>query len=117
MSLKKRVVNSIKTPNIDIDEDKGPLCSIKFLQGEGESVCGGFAASGSKFCMTRLEDCTTVLHACQKGFTEELSGKEDGVWLLMEKPSPRLPASALLQPSLGAPRSEKALGFEDLPIK
>ena len=31
----KREVKLIKNPNREIDEDEGPLCSIKFLQGGG----------------------------------------------------------------------------------
>ena len=69
------------------------------------------------FCMTRAGDYTTASHARQKGLYEELPGGEDGFWVVMAKPSPRLPASALFQPSLGASRAAQASGFESLPMK
>ena len=71
----------------------------------------------ARFCMTRAGDYTTASHARQKGLDEELPGGEDGFWVVMAKPSPRLPASALFQPSLGASRAAQASGFEGLPMK
>ena len=70
----KREVKLIETSNRDIDEDEGPLFSIKFLQGGGSSICGGIMTSGARFCMTRAGYCTTALHARQKGVSEELPG-------------------------------------------
>ena len=48
---------------------------------------------------------------------EELPGGEYGVWVVMEKLSPRLPSSEFFQPSLGASRAAKASVFENLPMK
>ena len=68
----KREVKSIKTADRYIDEDEGPLCSIKFLPGGRERICGGIVASAAIFCMARAGDCTTAFHARHKGVDEEL---------------------------------------------
>ena len=62
------------TPNREIDEDEGPIFSIRFLQGGGEIFCGGIVAIRARFCMTRAGDYTTASHACQTGLDEELPG-------------------------------------------
>ena len=51
----KREVKSIKTANRYIDEDEGPLCSIKSLPGGRERICGGIVASGEIFCTKKQE--------------------------------------------------------------
>ena len=51
----KREFRLIKTPNREIDEDEGPLCSIEFLHGGGERICGGIVASGEIFCTKKQE--------------------------------------------------------------
>ena len=113
----KREVKLIKTPNIEIDEDKDLLCSIKFLQGDREIICGGIMASGVRFCTKRAGYCTTAPHTHQKGVYKELQGGEGGVWVFMAKPSPRLPVSDFFQPSLGESRAAQASDFEGLPMK
>ena len=113
----KTKVKLIKTPNREIDEDEGPICSIKLLQGGGERICGGVVASGARFYTKRAGYFTTESHARQKGLAEELSGGEDGVWVVTKKTSPRLLASAFFQPSLDTSRAAKDSGFEGLPTK
>ena len=80
-----RESNLIKTPNRETDEDDGPLCSIKFLEGGGESIYGSIVAGGAIFCMKRAGACTTAPHARLKGFAEILPGEKDEVWLVMAK--------------------------------
>ena len=104
----------INTPNIETEDEEGPLCYIKFLQGCGASICGGIVAGGARFCITIALECTTESHAFLKRVAEELPGGNDWVWLVMDKPSPCLPASAYFQPNMGSSRSAKALGFEVL---
>ena len=64
--------NIIKTTTRDISDDEGPLCTIKFLEGGAEIICGSTVAGGARFCMTRVEDCTTASHTRFKGLSEEL---------------------------------------------
>ena len=64
-------------------------------------------ADVTRFCMTRAGNCTTVLHTCLKGLAEELPGVKDGIWVVITKPSPSLPASDFFQPDLGASRAVK----------
>ena len=49
----KRVSNLTKTPNRETDKDKVLLCSIKFLQWVGASICGGIVADGARLYMKR----------------------------------------------------------------
>ena len=67
----------INTPNIDTDEEKCPLYSIKFMQGVREIICGGIVEGGAIFCMTRAVECTTSSHVRLKGVAEELPGENN----------------------------------------
>ena len=69
-------------------------------------------AGGAIFCMKRAIECTTAPHARLKVLKEEPPVENNGVRVVMEKPPPRLPASAFFQPNLGASRAAKASYFK-----
>ena len=49
---------------------------------------------GTEKSLAIAGDCTTSLHARQKGVAEDLPGVDYRFWVVMEKPSARLPESA-----------------------
>ena len=73
-------------------------------------------AGGARLCMTRTGECTTAMCDHLKGVIEELPRENDGVWVVMAKPSPYLSVSAYFQTNLGASIAAKALVFECLPM-
>ena len=57
-------------------------------------------AGGARLCMKISGECTMESHVFLKVFTEAIPGVNDGVWLVIAKPSPHLPEYAFFQPNL-----------------
>ena len=114
----KKISASSKLKKVRITNVLVNFLSVRpLLQGGGVRICGGVVSGGARLYMTREGVCTTAPYAHLKGVTEQLPVVKDGVWVLMAKPSPRLPESAYFQKNLVASRAAKALGFEGLPMK
>ena len=64
---------------------------------------------GARLFITRAEECTTASHACLEGVAKEMPGGKDGVWVVMAKPSPHLPAPDYFQTKMGAYRAAKPM--------
>ena len=104
----KRESKLISNQNIENDDDKVPIFSIKFLLGGKERLSGVIVAVCQRLYTTRSGECTTAPHYLLKVVAEELLVGNNEVGVVMEKPSPCVPGYSA---KLGSIQGRESLGF------